>query len=125
VPDAAFDIAAHTTRPAPCTRKVREGDRLDLGDRSFEVLHLPGHSPGSIGLWEEDSGVLFSGDAVYDGGLLTGFPGADSTTTCARCCVCASCRFAWSTAAMKPASVGSACGRSPIITCVRGRLELL
>lgn len=77
VPDAAFDIAGHTTTPAPCTRAVREGDRLDLGDRSFEVLHLPGHSPGSIGLWEADSGVLFSGDAVYDGGLLASFPGAD------------------------------------------------
>jgi len=77
VPHAAFDIAAHTTQPAPCTWAVREGDRLDLGNRSFEVMHLPGHSPGSIGLWEEGTGILFSGDAVYDGALLTNFPGAD------------------------------------------------
>jgi glyoxylase-like metal-dependent hydrolase (beta-lactamase superfamily II) len=49
---------------------VDEGDRIDLGDRSFEVLHLPGHSPGSIALWEEKSGSLFSGDVVYDGPLL-------------------------------------------------------
>jgi len=34
------------------------------------VLHLPGHSPGSIGLWEAANGTLFSGDAVYDGPLL-------------------------------------------------------
>ena len=40
-------------------------------------MHLPGHSPGSIGLWEEETGTLFSGDAVYDGALLTNFPGAN------------------------------------------------
>jgi glyoxylase-like metal-dependent hydrolase (beta-lactamase superfamily II) len=34
------------------------------------VLHLPGHSPGSIGLWEERTGILFSGDAIYDGELI-------------------------------------------------------
>jgi glyoxylase-like metal-dependent hydrolase (beta-lactamase superfamily II) len=34
------------------------------------VLHLPGHSPGSIGLWEAATGILFSGDAVYDGPLI-------------------------------------------------------
>src|SRR5262249_49455588 len=32
--------------------------------------HLPGHSPGSIGLWEERTGILFSGDAIYDGPLI-------------------------------------------------------
>jgi glyoxylase-like metal-dependent hydrolase (beta-lactamase superfamily II) len=76
VPDTPSISPRTPRRPAPCTRAVREGDRLDLGDRSFEVLHLPGHSPGSIGLWEADTGTLFSGDAVYDGGLLTNFPGS-------------------------------------------------
>jgi glyoxylase-like metal-dependent hydrolase (beta-lactamase superfamily II) len=41
-----------------------------LGDRVFEVIHMPGHSPGSMGLWEKASGLLFSGDAIYDGQLL-------------------------------------------------------
>ena len=45
---------------------------VDIGNRRFEVLHLPGHSPGSIGLWEKDSGIFFSGDAIYDGPLLDG-----------------------------------------------------
>ena len=40
------------------------------GDRHFEAIHLPGHSPGSIPLWEESTGILFSGDVVYDGVLL-------------------------------------------------------
>ncbi len=40
-------------------------------------MHLPGHSPGSIGLWEEATGILFSGDAVYDGPLLDELGGSD------------------------------------------------
>ena len=47
-----------------------DGDIVDLGDRHFEVLHLPGHSPGGIALWETATGILFSGDVVYDGELL-------------------------------------------------------
>ena len=43
---------------------------VDLGDRAFEVMHLPGHSPGSIGLYEQRTQTLFSGDAIYDGPLL-------------------------------------------------------
>ena len=50
---------------------------VDLGDRAFEVLHLPGHSPGSIGLWESATGTLFSGDAIYDGPLLDDLPDSD------------------------------------------------
>ena len=56
------------------TRRLTEGDVVDLGDRAFEVMHLPGHSPGSIGLWEQRSGIFFSGDAVYDGPLLDMLP---------------------------------------------------
>lgn len=41
------------------------------------MLHLPGHSPGSIGLLDERDGVLFSGDAIYDGVLLDDLDGSD------------------------------------------------
>lgn len=63
-------------------RRVTEGDVVDLGDRVFEVLHLPGHSPGSIGLWEAATGTLFSGDAVYDGPLLDELPDSDIAAYC-------------------------------------------
>jgi len=43
---------------------------IDLGDRRLAVLHLPGHTPGEIGLWEEATGLLFSGDCVYESGIL-------------------------------------------------------
>ena len=55
---------------APATRLLDEGDVIDLGDRHFEVIHTPGHSPGGIMLWEASSKVLFSGDTVYDGPLI-------------------------------------------------------
>lgn len=77
VPDGAYDPRSYRVRPAPATRTVEEGDVVDTGDRHFEVLHLPGHSPGSIGLWEAATGVLFSGDAVYDGPLLDELPGSN------------------------------------------------
>ncbi len=68
-PYSGFDVDAYTIRAAPPTRLVADGDIIDLGDRHFEVLHLPGHSPGCIALWEAATGTLFSGDVVYDGPL--------------------------------------------------------
>jgi glyoxylase-like metal-dependent hydrolase (beta-lactamase superfamily II) len=64
------DLTDYAVTACTPTRVLADGDLVDLGDRTFEVLHLPGHSPGSIGLWDEERGVLFSGDAVYDGPLL-------------------------------------------------------
>jgi glyoxylase-like metal-dependent hydrolase (beta-lactamase superfamily II) len=76
LPHAGFDLRRLVRPSAPATRRVRAGDVIDLGDRIFEVLHLPGHSPGSIGLWEAATGILFSGDAVYDGPLLDDIAGS-------------------------------------------------
>ncbi len=46
-------------------RILQEGDVLDLGEElRLEVLHTPGHSPGSISLWMPEPGVLFSADAI-------------------------------------------------------------
>jgi len=55
--------------PAPATKLLPEGSTVDTGDRSFEVFHLPGHSPGSIALYERASEILFAGDVIYDGPL--------------------------------------------------------
>jgi glyoxylase-like metal-dependent hydrolase (beta-lactamase superfamily II) len=70
LPPGGFDEASYRVRPAPATRLVEQGDVIDLGDRHFDVLHVPGHSPGSIALWEANRGMLLSGDAVYDGRLI-------------------------------------------------------
>ena len=73
-PGEAFDIDNYRVRSTQVTREVDEGDVVDLGNRQFEVIHLPGHSPGSIGLWEAAAGTFFSGDALYDGTLLDEMP---------------------------------------------------
>jgi glyoxylase-like metal-dependent hydrolase (beta-lactamase superfamily II) len=76
LPHAAYRLEDFQIRSAPLTQAVKDGDVVDLGDRAFEVLHLPGHSPGSIGLLERATKTLFSGDAVYDGPLLFELPGS-------------------------------------------------
>lgn len=77
-PPEGWEAAEYAVRAAPVTRTIGEGDVIDLGNRAFEVLHLPGHSPGGIGLWEVASGVLFTGDTLYDGPLGEGLPGSDA-----------------------------------------------
>jgi glyoxylase-like metal-dependent hydrolase (beta-lactamase superfamily II) len=67
LPAADFDLASFRTPAAGITRWLTEGDVLDLGGRSVAVLHTPGHSPGSICLWEAGSGTLLSGDVLVDG----------------------------------------------------------
>ncbi|WP_119387771.1 MBL fold metallo-hydrolase [Taklimakanibacter lacteus] len=56
--------------PAPAERLLQDGEIIDLGDRAFEVVHTPGHSPGGIGLFEKRTGIFLSGDIVYDGPLI-------------------------------------------------------
>jgi len=70
LPPAPYQSATYAVRSAPATRLLEDGDIVDLGDRRFEVIHTPGHSPGGIALWEAASGILFSGDIVYDGPLI-------------------------------------------------------
>jgi glyoxylase-like metal-dependent hydrolase (beta-lactamase superfamily II) len=70
LPHAGYDPAAYAVRPVTPTRIVGEGDVVTTGDRSFAVLHLPGHTPGEIGLWDAATRTLFSGDCVYESGDL-------------------------------------------------------
>jgi glyoxylase-like metal-dependent hydrolase (beta-lactamase superfamily II) len=70
LPHEGYDLAAYRVESVTPTRVVDEGDIVDLGDRRFEVLHLPGHAPGEIGLWEAETATLFSGDCVYESGIL-------------------------------------------------------
>jgi len=70
LPHERYELASYAVTAVTPTRVVEEGDEIDLGDRRFEVLHLPGHTPGEIGLWEESTRTLFSGDCVYESGIL-------------------------------------------------------
>lgn len=70
LPYDGFRIEDFQIRSAPLTGYLDEGDVVDLGDRHFNVFHLPGHSPGSIALFEEATGILLAGDVIYDGDLF-------------------------------------------------------
>ncbi|MCE5204395.1 MAG: MBL fold metallo-hydrolase [Coriobacteriales bacterium] len=63
--------------PAP-ERTLADGDTIEAGDITLTVLHVPGHTPGSIALLGE--GHLFSGDTLFAGSVgRTDFPGGDPT----------------------------------------------
>jgi glyoxylase-like metal-dependent hydrolase (beta-lactamase superfamily II) len=59
--------------PVPVTRTVEHGDTVRVGDQTLEVVHLRGHTPGSIALvWRgpADAGThLFTGDSLFPGGV--------------------------------------------------------
>ncbi|MEM7207042.1 MAG: MBL fold metallo-hydrolase [Pseudomonadota bacterium] len=70
VPDESFSFEQYFVKSAPLTGYIDEGDVIDLDNRHFEIFHLPGHSPGSIVLFDRASATLFSGDVIYDGDLF-------------------------------------------------------
>jgi len=62
-----FGIIGKASPPADVI--LDEGQVLTLGQIELQVLHTPGHSPGSICLYSEDEGVLFDGDVLFNMGM--------------------------------------------------------
>ena len=58
VPDISFE-----------TCDIKDGQILKIGDVEFEVIHTPGHTPGSVCLLARESGDLFSGDTLFAGSI--------------------------------------------------------
>lgn len=57
---------------------LSDGDIVPLGDDSFEVIGVPGHSPGSIALYSKKSGIVFTGDALFRSSIgRTDLPGGN------------------------------------------------
>ena len=50
-------------------RRYRDGDLLDLLGTDWRVMHLPGHSPGSVGLYEDPTRTLIAGDTLFAGSI--------------------------------------------------------
>lgn len=58
--------------PVDVVRPVSHGDRISVGDSELEVIHLSGHTPGSIALlYDDPAGTphLFTGDSLFPGGV--------------------------------------------------------
>jgi len=61
------------------TRDLNDGDRISAGSINFKVLHTPGHTEGSISLFDQSAGLLLSGDTLFFGGWgRTDLPGGDA-----------------------------------------------
>ena len=64
--------------PSVATRHLVEGEQLRIGDLVFDVLHTPGHTAGSVCLYEERAALLLSGDVLFAGTYgRTDLPGGD------------------------------------------------
>lgn len=69
------------TSARPPTRHVADGDALELGPTRWRVMHLPGHSPGSVAFVCEDAGVAIVGDTMFAGSIgRSDLPGGDPPT---------------------------------------------
>lgn len=76
---AGVSVDSLAIPPSRATGYLDAGQVFDLGGRSLEVLHCPGHSPGGIVFLDRDGGVLFSTDVAYRGKLYV-YRGAWMTT---------------------------------------------
>lgn len=63
------------------THHIETGSRIDLGGRCLEVFQVPGHTPGSVVLWDETEDYLYTGDAIGSGaGVWMQLPGRSKLT---------------------------------------------
>lgn len=63
------------------TSYLNDGDTIEIGKGKLLVLHVPGHSPGSIALYDKDGGYVITGDALFQGSIgRTDLPGGSMTT---------------------------------------------
>jgi glyoxylase-like metal-dependent hydrolase (beta-lactamase superfamily II) len=68
-----FEVEAVTA-----SRELTEGEQVRIGDLVFDILHTPGHTEGSVCLYEERLGLLLSGDVLFAGSYgRTDLPGGN------------------------------------------------
>tara|TARA_Y100000588_G_scaffold394833_1_gene517673 strand:- start:1403 stop:2413 length:1011 start_codon:yes stop_codon:yes gene_type:complete len=63
---AGFDVETYHTKSWNASRYVEDGHLIDLGGRTLEILHVPGHTPDATALVDRENGLLFTGDTFYD-----------------------------------------------------------
>lgn len=77
-PDYLLQIFGCEASP-PADKTVTDGERIEFGRESLQVIHIPGHTPGGISLYTP--GYVFTGDALFVGGIgRTDLPGGSVRT---------------------------------------------
>lgn len=62
-------------------RYLTPGEIIKIGEGELKVIHVPGHSPGSVALYDEKDGFVITGDALFSGSIgRTDLPGGDMAT---------------------------------------------
>ncbi len=74
---ADVDASSYHTRPFEVTQFIEDGHLVELGDRTLEVLSIPGHTPDAIALLDRDHGLLWTGDSFYEGTIWLFVPETD------------------------------------------------
>ena len=71
-------LVAESVKSPAATNTLEDGNHLAVGMSIFDVLHIPGHTPGGICLYAADAGVVFTGDTLFKEGIgRTDFPGGN------------------------------------------------
>lgn len=76
LPDG-FDVSKYKMFQGEPKRLLKDRDVIDIGGRTAEVIHTPGHSPGHMCFWEKECGYLYTGDLVYKDTLFAYYPSTD------------------------------------------------
>jgi hydroxyacylglutathione hydrolase len=82
-PDDAYRLDGRNTygfelEPVTASRELTEGEQVRIGDLVFDVIHAPGHTEGSVCLYEERHHLLLTGDVLFAGSYgRTDLPGGD------------------------------------------------
>jgi glyoxylase-like metal-dependent hydrolase (beta-lactamase superfamily II) len=79
LPTPNYDFSNYAIKPAPPSALLYDGDEINLGGRQLQILHVPGHSPGLLAVYEPEIGALFSTDALYQGEMFFDLRGSDKT----------------------------------------------
>ena len=77
-----FDSKTYVTRPWKITAYVHDGDRIDLGGRTLEVIATPGHTPDAISLIDRAERIALHRGYVLSGADLALSPGDGSERVC-------------------------------------------
>lgn len=82
LPHDGYQLTDYSLTSAEPTLLVDDGDVFELGDRSLQVMHVPGRTQGGLAIWEEASGSLFTSDMLYDGDHGPSWPPKDPVAYC-------------------------------------------
>lgn len=78
-PDILREMMAGKILDLESTIHIGTGDKIDLGGCTLEICHVPGHTPGSVAVYDGRDEIVFTGDAIGSGcGVWMQLPGSSS-----------------------------------------------